>query len=277
MHTARMRPALLLIVIVLSACVRNTAPATPPSPYEATESIAAAEEAQYRQRADSLRGFLLGRAEWVELAGDSCNPGTFRSFRRDSADTAAVTRATEMLERAIVVSGVDQPLTSRASHELIRTVIAWEADLARPAWDVTGNEPPRPAMSPGLGGQFLNAATGACDRYVRLDGLTFVIPDVGDFTPPRFKPGQADIVKGDSGLKAARDRFFATHDESDPIFTYTRLGPIVVWGDYGLVTVNRPAELKGIRPLDTGAGGATYIFHRVRNEWRLLSIVRSWS
>ena len=277
MHAAMLRAALLPIVIVMTACVRPPAPETAPSPFAATESVAAAEEARYRARADSLRRVILSHAEWVDIAADSCNPGTFRSFRRDSADTTAVTRSMEMLERAIVVSGVEQPLDRRVSHDLLRTVIAWEADLARPNWDVPGTEPLRRAMAPGLGGEFLNATTGACDRYVPLEGLTFVTPDVGAFTPPPFRPGQVDIVQGDSGLKAARDRFFATHDEKDPIFTYTRIAPIVVWGDYGLVTVNRPVEVKGVRPLDTGTSGATYIFHRVRNEWRLLAILRTWS
>lgn len=277
MHAAMLRAALLPIVIVITACPRTPAPEPAPSPVSASESMAAAEEAKYRARADSLRRVILSHAEWVDIAADSCNPGTFRSFRRDNADTTVVTRAMESLERAIVVSGVDQPLTDRASHDLMRTVIAWEADLARPNWDVSGNEPPRRAMAPGLGGEFLNETTGVCDRYVPLDGLTFVIPDIGAFTPPPFRPGQVDIVQGDSGLMAARDKFSATHDEADPIFTYTRIAPIVVWGDYGLVTVNRPAEVKGVRSLDTGVGGATYIFHRVRNEWRLLAILRTWS
>ena len=277
MHTAMLRPALLLTVTLLAACARNTAPETAPSPYAATESMVAAEEAQYRRRADSLRMVILRHAEWVDLGADSCNPGTFRSFRPDSTDTLAVTRSIEKLERAIVVSGVERPLTERVSQDLLRTVIAWEADLERPMWDVAGDEAPRRAMSPALGGEFLNQQTGSCDRFVPLEGQTFVIPEAGMFSAPRDWEGKADVVAGETGLNGARDRFFATHTEADPVFTYTRLAPVIVWSDYALVTVNRPAELRGIQRLPTGAGGATYIFHRVRNQWRLLAIVRTWA
>ena len=277
MHTAMLRPALLLTVMLAAACARNTVPETAPSPYAATESMVAAEEAHYRHRADSLRQVILRHAEWVDLGADSCNPGTFRSFRPDSADTLVVTRALEQLERAIVVSGVDRPLTERVSHDLLRTVIAWEADLERPMWDVSGDEEPRRAMPPALGGEFLNPKTGTCDRFVPLEGQTFVIPQAGAFSAPRGWEGKAEVVSGEDGLKGARDRFFATHTAADPIFTYTRLAPVIVWADYGLVTVNRPAELRGVQRLPTGAGGATYIFHRVRNQWRLLAIVRAWA
>lgn len=277
MHTAMMRPALLLTVMLLAACARNPAPATPPSPFASTDRVAAAEEAQYRRRADSLRRVILEHARWVDLGTDSCNPGTFRSLPLDSSATDEANRALAQLERAIVVSGVELPLTARVSHDLLRTVIAWEADLERPYWDVPGDEAPRRAMAPGLGGEFVNEATGACDRFVPLEGQTFVIPAVGAFTPPKSWEGKADVVIGDEGLKSARDRFFATHTEADPVFTYTRLAPVIVWGDYALVSVNRPAELRGVQLLPTGAGGATYVFHRVANQWRLLAIVRAWA
>ncbi len=277
MQTAMMRPALMLTALLVAACARNTEPETAPSPFAATPSVAAAEEAQYRQRADSLRRVILEHAEWVDLGADSCNPGTFRSYRADSTDTLVVKRSLEQLERAIVTSGVELPLTARVSHDLLRTVIAWEADLERPMWDVLGSEAPRRTMSPALGGEFLNAKTGTCDRFVPLEGQTFVIPDVGSFDTPRDWRGKAEVVVGEEGLKGARDRFFATHTEADPIFTYTRVAPVVVWADYAVVTVNRPAELRGVRLLPTGAGGATFIFHRARDEWRLLAIVRAWA
>ena len=276
MHTAMLRIALPLVVSLLAACT-STPPQPAPSPDASAGGAAAAEETEYRRRADSLRRVILGQAEWVDLGNDSCNPGTFRSFRRDSTDTLLVTRALEMLERAIVVSGVERPLTERVSHDLLRTVVAWEADLERPVWDALGNEAPRRAMAPALGGEYLNTNTGSCDRFVPLEGQTFVIPDVGPFQAPRGWEGKAQVVVGDEGLKGARERFFASHTEADPIFTYTRLAPVVVWADYALVTVNRPAELRGIRLLPTGAGGATYIFHRVRDQWRLLAIVRAWA
>ena len=277
MHTAMLRPALMLIVMLPAACARNTAPKTAPSPFAATESMMAAEEAQYRRRADSLRNVILRHAEWVDLGTDSCNPGAFRSFRPDGTDTLVFTRSLEKLERAIVVSGLELPLTERVSHDLLRTVIAWEADLERPMWDVPGNMEPRRAMAPALGGEFVNSVTGSCDRFVPLEGQTFVIPDAGTFNTPREWRGKVQVVVGEEGLKGARDRFFATHTEADPIFTYTWLAPVVVWADYALVTVNRPAELRGTQRLPTGAGGATYIFHRVGNDWRLLAIVRSWA
>lgn len=277
MQTAMMRPALLLTVMLFAACARNPAPATPPSPFAATESIAAAEEAQYRRRADSLRRVILEHAHWVDLGSDSCNPGTFRSLPLDSSATDEANRALSQLERAIVVSGVELPLTARVSQDLLRTVIAWEADLERPYWDVLGDEAPRRAMAPALGGEFVNSATGQCDRFIPLEGQTFVIPDAGAWVSPKGWDGKAEVVSGDEGLKGARDRFFATHTQADPVFTYTRLAPVIVWGDYALVSVNRPAELRGIQRLATGAGGATYIFHRAANQWRLLAIVRAWA
>lgn len=279
MHTAMLRPALLPIVFFLAmACRPAGAPETAPVPEPAaTRGTTDVEEAYYRDQADSLRRFILRHAEWVELGSDSCNPGTFRSFVPDSSDTTAVRRALEKLVRTVIVNGVEQPLEARVSQDLLKTVITWEADVSRPNWDVLEGQQPRRTMPPGLGGQFVNPATGACERYIPLDGLTFVIPNITGFTPPDFGPGQADVVMGDEGLGAARSRFFATHTEADPIFSYTRIAPVVVWYDYGVVTVNRPAEHRGVRPLPTGAGGATFLFHRVGAEWRLMAIVNSWA
>ena len=60
------------------------------------------------------------------------------------------------------------------------------------------------------------------------------------------------------------------------MFTYTKIWPVIVWRDFAVVTVNRPAEDKATVPLPRGAGGSTYIFHRAGSEWRLLVISRTW-
>jgi hypothetical protein len=105
-----------------------------------------------------------------------------------------------------------------------------------------------------------------------------VIPEVPNFRAPDVPGVRLSLYMGEAGLKQAREAFFAKQGASDPnsLFSYTRVRAAVVWRDYAVVAVNRPAESRGIQTLSTGGGGASYIFHRVGDEWRLLTIVRSW-
>jgi hypothetical protein len=278
-----LRPAVL--TIALAACASGPVPAAAPLPAASDTSeaaVVAREEAAYQRRADSLRARILARAEWTDMGADSCRPGAFRSFAGDTAtaDSARGENADSLaarLERLIIARGVGGPVDTREGHDLLRTVISWEADLERPRWDVPRGQPPRETIAAGLAGQYRNPETGSCDRYVPNEGLVFVIPAVTDFQPPKARTGQLEVVTGEDGLKAVRDRFFVSATDADPIFTYSRIAPVVLWGSYAVVTVDRPAELRGVHPLNQDAGGATYIFHRVEGAWRLLVIVRSWA
>ena len=93
--------------------------------------------------------------------------------------------------------------------------------------------------------------------------------------PPRTP---LNIGFGERGLFEMRDTFYAAHrGDSTAVMTYTHVIATVLWRDYAVVAVNRPAEQMGTMALRRGAGGATYLFHFVNGEWRLLAIVRTWT
>ena len=273
MRSAMTRLALLA---ALTACGRATPPASAPAPATAVDVD---EAAAYRQ-ATAIRGQLLAHATWADMGGTACNPGALRTFERDTTKKTAdeVKFLMTKLEGLIVARGLDTPLTEPTAHALLRDVITWEAGATRPNWDVEGKEKPRPAIAAGLAGEFLDPATGKCDSYIHLDTVVVILPPgVGDFRMPTTKDVALKDYIGEAGLKAARDTFYATvAKRSDPVFTYTKINPAVIWRDFAVVTVNRPAEDKGVVQLPKGAGGSTYIFHRVGNEWRLLVIARTW-
>jgi len=277
---ALLRPALLVLLVslaggALAACAR---PATQAATAAAPGALG--EEERAHAFADTLRARILAIAAFTELPNDSCNPGTLRTFPKDTIEAArAGTDAiVERLERLIVTQGVENSLDTPEAHELLRTVVLWEAGGERPRWDVGAGGPDRRAIAPGMVGEFRNPATGKCESYVDIDTATVVVPQVTDFRIPEVEGVRLSLYVGEAGLKEARDRFFAQVGANDPnsLFTYTRLRAAVVWRDYAVVAVNRPAESRGVRPLSTGAGGASYLFHRVGNEWRLLAIARSW-
>ena len=276
---ALLRPAMLVLFAgaAVAGCARPAARSTAaPEP----AAGAAGEEARAHALADSLRARILAIAAFTEFPGDSCNPGTLRTFPKDTtqAARAGTDEIVERLERLVVVQGVENPLDTPAAHDLLRTVVLWEAGGLRPRWDVARGGEDRRAIAPGLVGEFRNPATGKCESYVAADTATVVIPEVPNFRIPEVTGVRLSLYTGEAGLKQARDAFFAKQGASDPnsLFTYTRVRAAVVWRDYAVVAVNRPAESRGIQPLSAGGGGASYIFHRVGDEWRLLSIVRSW-
>ena len=274
---ALLRPAMLVLLAAIASagCARPAARAAAPTP-----AGAAGEEARAHALADSLRGRILATAAFTEFPGDSCNPGTLRTFPRDTTQAArAGTEAiVERLERLVIVQGVETPLDSPAAHDLLRTVVLWEAGGPRPRWDVARRGEDRRAIAPGLVGEFRNPTTGKCESYVASDTATVVIPEVPNFRVPTVPGVRLSLYMGEAGLKQARDAFFVKQGASDStsLFTYTRVRAAVVWGDYAVVAVNRPAESRGIQALPAGGGGASYIFHRVGDEWRLLTIARTW-
>jgi hypothetical protein len=183
------------------------------------------------------------------------------------------------LERIIIARGVDEPLDTPAGHALLRTVLRWEAAGPRPRWDVLDPKDLRYAIAAGMTGQVMNPQTKKCESYVTEDSVVAVVPAIAGLTAPKAKGAMriALYAGGDSALNRARDAFYAAEGHTkNTVFTYTRLGPIVVWRDWALVVVNRPAEANGVMAVGQGLGGGVYIFRRTGDEWRLTVISRSW-
>lgn len=268
-----------LTLSALAACatrpVSGPAPAATGVPPEPRPS---AEEQRYLTRADSLRGSILATAAWAELGEDSCNPGALRIF----VDTAAVTRARHdsavmALEAVIIARGIDEPLDTRAGHALLRTAIRWEAAGTRPRWDVLAEGDDRRAIAAGLGGAYREAASGKCQPYATTDSVVVVIPPAPGFTLPERDGLRTVLYTGDEGLGRARELFYAQPGRTATSeFAFTRLRAVVLWRDYAVVAVVRHAESQVSTAPGAAAGGASYIFHRVGDEWRLLVVARTW-
>jgi hypothetical protein len=272
---ARVPFALLAACLTTSACAtRAAAPETP-----APATAASAEELRYAARADSLRRWILARTGWAEL-GQQCNPGMLRVFPDTAAGArASLDTAVMDLERIIIARGVDAPIDVPAGHDLLSTVILWEAAGPRPRWDVSDPKEDRRAIATGLTGQVVDPETMKCISYVHDDSVVIVTPRLTNYETPKAKGAMrvSLYAGGDSALKRARDTFYAIEGhEGNTVFTYTYVGPVVLWRDWGLVVVNRPAEANGVAATGQGTGGAAYLFHRVGREWRLLMISRTW-
>ena len=273
------RPASLASCGLLAACLTTTAcarGAAAPAPSPVAPS---AEELRYLARADSLRESLLHRATWTDL-GARCNPGDLRSLGDSTADGRVATDSTvERLERVIIARGVDASLDTPAGRDLLRTVVLWEAAGPRPRWDTASPKEKRYAIATGLTGQYEDPQTKRCVSYTSDDSVVVVVPTVTGLAAPRAKGAMrvSLYVGGDSAVNRARDAFYAAEGHtSNSVFTYTKLAPVVLWRDWALVVVNRPAEANGVAALGKGTGGAVYVLHRVAGEWRLLLISRSW-
>jgi hypothetical protein len=245
----------------------------------ASASPSPAEEARYAQRAERLRARILAASGWTDLGGDSCSVGMLRTFSSDSGTGARALEDVAELERIIVARGIDNPIDTPAGHALMRTVAAWEAFAGRPRWDVAAGQTAPRAIVAGLGGGFRNPTTGKCETYLPGDTATVVLPLLTNFTPPRTEGVRLTLYYGEPGVRRARDLFHGTvaQRDSGAVFSYTRVRAAVLWRDYAVVAVNRPAEVAGVLTLSKGLGGGTYIFRRVGDEWRLLVIVRTWA
>ena len=262
------------LMSVAACATRPAAPATSVAPQVDAEAAA-----RYA-RANALRDRIIAGTRWEEPDKDSpCDPGTLRTTGTDSASSSAqVDSLIRALEREIIVSGVDESIDTPAGHALLRTVLAWEAGDARPRWDVAAGTEPKRTVSAGLTGEYYNTETKKCVPLAPQDTVTLIAPPMTGFKVPKVKTAAVQVFYGDSGVKTARDRFFAAHGaEPAAVFLYTRVRAMVLWRDYAVVAVNRPLEKQGVVELQKGAGGATYIFRRVGEEWRLLVIARTWT
>ena len=276
---ARLRstPAILLLISSLVAACARGAAAPAPAPVAAPGALDP--DAYARRRADSLRVALLARASWP-TEEDACDPGALRVFLADTtaAEQARTAAIVEALEGTVASYGLDTRLDTPQAADLLRTLVEWEADGARPLWDVApGAQATRRAIAPGLRGSFRNVRSGKCESCVRPDSVTFLPPSRARIAAPRVKGVRIGLVQGDSTLRRSRSAFFARDTAARAVYAYARGAPVVVWGDYALATVRRLSELRGgIVTAEGDAGNASYVFHRAGGEWRLLAIARSW-
>jgi hypothetical protein len=283
------RSALLgtvLLVSMTGACGRQAAPpATGVAPAAVgADSLAphsTAEEAARYALANELRAQILRATVWENPGrGAPCDPGVLRTFPADSGrGFAQVDSAIRRLERTIIVMGVDQPVDVPAGHSLMRTVLSWEAGEERPRWDVPAGEKPLRAVPAGLTGEFFNETTKRCEPLSATDTVTMVMPAMRGFVAPTsLRTAHAALFQGDSALQRARDAFFAAKgSDSTAVFLYTQVTALVLWREFAVVSVNRPVEKQAVVRLQKGVGGATYLFRREKDEWRLLVIARTWS
>ena len=274
MRTAFLRPA--IACVLMSACVSKPAPAPVPAPAAAV--VMEADEADALRRANAKRDTILMGSSWTDFEGDACNPGSLRTFTDSTSDGATkMAQQVEALERIIVAFGLDRNIDTPAGHALARTMIGWEAAAARPQWDVPAGAPTREVIAAGLSGEFKNPETGKCEAYVPFDTINIVVPVMPTFTAPKLPKLVVNVFQGDSGVAKLRDAYYVAHANiPNAVLLYTRIRVLTVWNDFAVVAVNRPAEQRGILQLPQGGGGASYIFHRVNGEWRLLVIARTW-
>jgi hypothetical protein len=273
----------LATLAALGACGGRSTASTPAPVAAVTDSNAPhspAEEAARYARATALRARILAATVWENPGkGAPCDPGVLRTFPHDSGKAyAQVDSAIRELERSIIVMGIDEPVDVPAGHALLRSVLAWEAGAERPRWDVPAGQTPHRTMPAGLTGEFFNESTKKCEPLSALDTVTLVIPEVTRFEAPKsLRTGHVAVFEGDSGLVRARNAFFAAHvGDTGAVFLYTSVKALVLWRDYAVIAVDRPAERQAAVQLQKGAGGATYLFRREKNEWRLLVIARTW-
>lgn len=239
------------------------------------------EEDRYFARANALRDRILAQTAWESFGSGECRAGALRVFSTDSASAERSTARDLIaeLERIIIVRGVGTPLDTAPVRDLLHAVAGWEAGLTRPKWDVAGKEKPREAIAAGLTGEALNPITGKCETLVPFDTVNVVLPEGLTIAPMMKSDVQVRVENGAAGINRLRDDFFtATRNLSvEATLTYTHVISVVYWRDYAVVAVNRPAELRGAVLSKKSAGGAAYLFRRVKGgEWRLLTITRTW-
>lgn len=276
--TARALYAIIGLLITGGAATAQQSHASRVSPAPAA-GPAAGEDDRYFARANVLRARLLEQASWADFGAGKCRAGALRVFSTDSA-TAKNSDATDLigeLERLVIARGVETPLDSGPVKELLATLIGWEAGITRPNWDVPAGQQTREALAAGLTGEFLNPVSGKCELLSPMDTMRFVLPSGVSAEPPTSSEIAVLVRSGSEGLNSFRDDFFAeSGHQPNAALIYTNVITLVPWRGYAVVAVNRPAELRGAVLQKKTAGGAVYLFHRVKGEWRLLAIPRTW-
>lgn len=250
--------------------------------YAPAAGPAAGEDDRYFALANELRRRILEQASWADLGGGECREGALRLFSTDSATARNSTTDALIarLERIIVARGIDVPLDSAPVASLLQTAIGWESGITRPKWDVPEGQEAPETIAAGLTGEFFNPVTSQCELMAPFDTMRIVVPEGATATPPMKLDANDPLMlidSGPEGLRRFRDEFF-TLSQGNPnaVLTYVHVLAVVEWRGFGVVSVNRPAERQGALLNKEGAGGATYLFHRVGDEWRVLAIARTW-
>lgn len=247
---------------------------------EAARALVAAEARAANAALRRWRSAYLARSRWQSL-GDRCQAGVLRAFPGDTTPELrdSLQALVERMESTVLLYGVGVPVDSPSTRALLQLVVRWEAGIDRPVWDAEGSGPPRRAMAAGLTGEVADPRGPGClPSPVASDTVTFVVPGVADLPLPQAPRPRVRAFFGPQAPQAVRDDFFTRVGRTNPAvaLTYIRLAPVVRWGDWAVVGVQRPVEPGGVA-LDTAShGGAVYLMRRVGAEWRLLAIVRSW-
>ncbi len=284
--------AMALVMCALSATERTanaqgtkSVAATPASAPEQSDSAKAirafleADDAFYATRLMTERSLYLKGASWAEL-GDRCNPGDLRVFPQDTSSLQqdSLQRIVERMESTLIARGVGQPLDTPEARALFRVIVGWEAGIDRPRWD-SDDKDQRMAVAAGLTGEVPDPRSNGClPSPLASDTVTFVLPGVQTFEFPKAPRPRVKAYFGPLGQRRARDEFFTARGKTDPEaeLSYVLVAPVLVWRDWALVAVDRPREKGGVELGSASNGGAVYMLRRVRGEWRLLSVVRSW-
>lgn len=228
-----------------------------------------------RLRADSLRALVLRHASWVGFATAPCATGDVRSFERDT--TGVVLRALARLEFMVLSYGAYESLNTVTGRALLRAVVRLETGGPAPRWDVLSGTAPR-VLNAVLPASLYNPETKQCVQTPGIVPHGFALPDVQNFTPPRDSGATNFAVSyGPKGLNTLRDYFASTHrGDTSAVFRHTRVIAHALWEDYAIIAVQRDAERLGAIPIPQEGTGATYAFHRVGAEWRVLALIRNW-
>jgi hypothetical protein len=230
--------------------------------------------------ADSLRVAILSAARFVHLDTTQCDPGVLRTFP-DSARAPGGPGAAELLarlERLVIAQGVEDPIDTPRGHALMRGLVGWEVGMSRPNWDVPAGAATHRALAAGLSGEFWNPERKRCEPFVPAEPQYVLLPKLTGFTMPRPPRAELTIGFGEGGLFDIRNKFYTAHrGDSTAVLTYANVIATVIWRDYAVVAVNRPAEQLGAMALRKGVGGSTYLLHWADGEWRLVAIVRTWT
>lgn len=286
--TGRRLAALVLLAAGPAFAQRRPAPPAAKAS-AAADSVArvqarlqAADDARYAARLETGRGWLLARAAWAPL-GDRCDPGALRVFPADTtpAQRDSLQREMERMEAAVLAAGVGGSLATPEARALLQVVLAWEAGILRPRWDVADGAdgaPPR-AFAAGLTGEVPDPQGPGClPSPVARDTVTVVVPGVDDLPLPGAPRPRIKAYFGADAQRHARDEFYAAVGARDPQapLAYLQLAPVVVWREWALTGVRRPVERGGVAVAAGSEGGAVYLWRLVGRDWRLVAVVRSW-
>ena len=263
------------------AAAKSPARAQPDSarPDSATRAFLEADERFFEQRLRVQRATYLKGAAWADL-GNRCNPGSLRVFPKDTsfAQQDSLQKLVERMEATLIGRGVGARLDTPEAQVLLRTIVGWEAGIDRPLWDVDTKES-RIAVAAGLTGDSPDPrGTGCLPSPLAADTVTFVIPGFTTMEFPKAPRPRVKAYFGPDGLQHARDEFFAARGSKDPQseLSYILVAPMLIWRGWALVGVDRPREKGGIEIGKNSNGGAVYLMRRVGQQWRLLTVVRTW-